>query len=1042
MKQILTLFLTLAIALQLFAQEPQNRTAQTVVADALAQLPAQNENEFRSIMGSLVKSNQAGYTILADMFNSVNNEAVNYALSGLAQYLSRAGFEEEKERFIAIILDEIPQAKDVEVQKFYIRLLAVVGDAQIVDELEKLKSDKNLQETINETLFAINGDAVVESQSEIKVTFNNAKKLYKNAQSEGNVAKMVAAMELMLLVDEQKSEKLLLKSVKDDNIALRNGVLNLIRGNQNFYGELIAMLKKVDTPIKIDIIRFFGEAEYAPATEAIIEYVGSKDKELSIAAILNAAKCGSGEDLIELLCNQMITSRDVDIIDNAAFALSYVEYGDSNVKELGNELAEVVKRGGVEAQVAAIELLAARRSVDSFDVIVSKLNDSNQEVAAAAYQALEMVSQAKDIDKLAQIIVNAPENQVINVQNAILSALSEVSADNKAKVIAELLSEVKSKESRVYAVFTLMGDQEMLHKIVDKFPMASQADKSLSIEALAKWQGGAIYGVLADLIQKSNDIDRVKLWDLYLSHIRNSKNTAENRRIFATNVLLNSSNESQKQQAIDIIGNTGSFVGMITVAPFMDSSNEAVAEAACQAVRKIALGNSSYNGEEVIGILEKCMENLNNPDAGYQIEAIKKHIGELEKGDGYVAIFNGKDLKGWKGLVSNPIARAKMSKKSLASAQKKADELMRKSWSAKGGSLYFNGKGDNICTEKMYGDFEMFIDWKLYDNSSEADAGIYLRGTPQVQIWDISRTNVGAQVGSGGLYNNQKNPSKPTKLMDNELGEWNSFYIKMVGERVTVVLNGETVVDNVILENYWDRKLPIFIKEQIELQAHGSEVEYRNIYIKELEPVQPTVLSKEEQKEGFKLLFDGISMNNWVGNKVDYVAEDGAIVMYPSRGFGGNIYTDREYSNFILRFEFLLTEGANNGLGIRTPMGVDAAYHGMELQILDNTADIYANLAEYQYHGSVYGIHPAKRGFLKPVGEWNVQEVVADGNRIKVTLNGEVIVDVDIAEASKNNTETLDKQKHPGLLNKSGYIGFLGHGSHVKFKNIRIKELK
>ncbi len=135
----------------------------------------------------------------------------------------------------------------------------------------------------------------------------------------------------------------------------------------------------------------------------------------------------------------------------------------------------------------------------------------------------------------------------------------------------------------------------------------------------------------------------------------------------------------------------------------------------------------------------------------------------------------------------------------------------------------------------------------------------------------------------------------------------------------------------------------------------------------------------------------------------------------------------------------MLTPGANNGLGIRTPSSGDAAYSGMELQILDNTAPIYANLEEYQYHGSVYGVIPAKRGALKPVGEWNYQEVIADGDNIKITLNGTTIVDGNLREASKDGT--IDGKNHPGLLNPNGHIGFLGHGSKVKFKNIRVKDL-
>ncbi|MDD4823569.1 MAG: DUF1080 domain-containing protein, partial [Bacteroidales bacterium] len=157
-------------------------------------------------------------------------------------------------------------------------------------------------------------------------------------------------------------------------------------------------------------------------------------------------------------------------------------------------------------------------------------------------------------------------------------------------------------------------------------------------------------------------------------------------------------------------------------------------------------------------------------------------------------------------------------------------------------------------------------------------------------------------------------------------------------------------------------------------------------------------------------------------------------------GGGGNLYTVDEYGNFNFRFEFMLTPGANNGLGIRTPLDGDAAYVGMELQILDSESPIYADLQPYQYHGSVYGIIPAKRGFLKPVGEWNTQEVIANGNHITVILNGTVIVDGDIAKATKNGTP--DHREHPGLFNKKGHIGFLGHGSLVKFRNIRVKPLK
>ncbi len=227
--------------------------------------------------------------------------------------------------------------------------------------------------------------------------------------------------------------------------------------------------------------------------------------------------------------------------------------------------------------------------------------------------------------------------------------------------------------------------------------------------------------------------------------------------------------------------------------------------------------------------------------------------------------------------------------------------------------------------------------------------------------------------------------------------------------------------------------------EQLELQAHGTLVAYRDIYVKELPRPEPFVLSEQEKKDNFKVLFDGTNMFEWQGNTTDYVIENGEMVVYPNRGGKGNLYTKDEYSDFEFRFEFLLTPGANNGLGIRAPLQGDAAYVGTELQILDNEADIYKSLQPYQYHGSAYGIIPAKRGFLKPVGEWNYQEVVVKGSKVKVTLNGTVIMEGDLAEASKNGT--ADHREHPGLSRTSGYIGFLGHGDTLRFRNIRIKDL-
>ncbi|MCF8406377.1 MAG: DUF1080 domain-containing protein [Chitinophagaceae bacterium] len=488
-------------------------------------------------------------------------------------------------------------------------------------------------------------------------------------------------------------------------------------------------------------------------------------------------------------------------------------------------------------------------------------------------------------------------------------------------------------------------------------------------------------------------------------------------------------------------------------------NDETINKDAAIILARLALADNSIRGPEVRASLERAMglirgnfypkhglgpsatmSDIVGVDSPLLINKLKEHLIKLPYDNGFVPLFNGKDLTGWKGLVMNPIARAKMSDSALKSAEQKANAKMINDWIAKDGLLVFTGHGDNLATEKKYGDFEMYVDWKI---TEKGDAGIYLRGSPQVQIWDTSRREVGAQVGSGGLYNNIKNQNKPLVVADNKIGEWNNFHIIMKGPQVTVYLNGVLVTDDVTLENFWDRKSPIFAKEQIELQAHGTYVAYRNIYLREIPSNEITSLTEEEKNQGFVSLFDGTNLDSWTGNTSGYLIEEGAVVVHPDKageGGGGNLYTKEEFADFIYRFDFQLTPGANNGIGVHAPLEGDAAYLGMEIQVLDNEADIYKALQPYQYHGSVYGVIPAKRGFLKPTGEWNQEEIMVKGTKIKVTLNGTVILEGDYAEASKNGT--MDHKEHPGLLRTTGHIGFLGHGEVLRFKNMRVKVLE
>jgi len=198
---------------------------------------------------------------------------------------------------------------------------------------------------------------------------------------------------------------------------------------------------------------------------------------------------------------------------------------------------------------------------------------------------------------------------------------------------------------------------------------------------------------------------------------------------------------------------------------------------------------------------------------------------------GFIALFNGKDLSGWKGLVEDPPKRAAMAPAELASKQQLADGRAKEHWTAQDGVLVFDGKGENLCTSEDFTDFEMYVDWAI---TPGGDTGIYLRGSPQTNIWDNPE-------GSGGIYNNDKHARRALINADRTLGEWNTFRIIMTGERVTVYNNGLLVVDDTVLENYWERTKPIYASGAIELQNHGSPLAFKNIYVRKLNvPARPS----------------------------------------------------------------------------------------------------------------------------------------------------------------------------------------------------------
>jgi hypothetical protein len=409
--------------------------------------------------------------------------------------------------------------------------------------------------------------------------------------------------------------------------------------------------------------------------------------------------------------------------------------------------------------------------------------------------------------------------------------------------------------------------------------------------------------------------------------------------------------------------------------------------------------------------------------------------------DGFTPLFNGKDLSGWRG--GDTFDHRKLLAMSPADREAqiaKWNEAMKGHWTAENDELVNDGHGSYATTEKDYGDFELLLEYKTVP---KADSGVYLRGCPQVQIWDSTekdKFSLGADKGSGGLWNNSPGaPGKdPLVLADKPFGEWNSLRVLMVGARVSVWLNDKLVVDHALMENYYDRKMPIPPKGPIQLQTHGGEIRWRNLFIREIGSDEANRILAEHGGSGFKSVFDGKDFAGWAGPTSQYEIVDGSIRCRPKKG--GTIYTTEEYGDFAARLEFKLPPGGNNGLAIRYPGTGDTAYVGMcELQVLDDNYEKATGdkIDPRQAHGSAYGMVAAARGYQHPIGEWNFEEVTVIGPKIKVELNGTVILDCDLSKV----TEFMADHPHPGKDRTKGHFGFAGHNDPVAFKDISIKPL-
>lgn len=656
--------------------------------------------------------------------------------------------------------------------------------------------------------------------------FKICRDLIRNFTAPGESQVRAAALTLLSGIVGNSFLVDLLQAVESPDPIYRQRALELaesIRGEQET-ALWIEKTSKVPPEIQADIIEMLGRRGDKTALPLIRGKLRSEEKAIRMAAIPAVARLetnGLFDELIPLLLKG--EDDEVEVVKQALLSLP----SDGLVPRAAGAMVEAPP----SARVALIEILGERKAKDYADVVLAMAKNEDEDVRQAALIALEQVVRDRNLFQVIELLLASTNgSDIAALQNAIVAAANQIlDPENRADpVISAILKASGSRRVNLLRTLARIGGARALQLVIADTKNADPQVRSVAIYTLSNWPDPAAMEELFNIARTA--IDR-KFRYLALQGIvrlgHASAKTADKKLSLLNDALEMAKEPEEKNLVIAGLSNVKSQESLAAAAKFLDDSK--FQTRAAQAVAKIALpasGGEGLSGFDVIFTLKKAALFIENE---LDRENLEDYINDLLIKEGFSPLFNRKTLAGWKGLVGDPPGRARMSPKKLAEEQKKADDDMRLHWKVIDGGLVFDGKGHSLCTAKDYSDFEMFVDWKIEE---KGDSGIYLRGSPQVQIWDPAQW----PEGSGGLYNNKIGPAKPLVPADRPIGEWNTFYIKMIGDRVTVYLNGVLVVDDVAMENYWERDKPIYRAGQIELQAHSTPLYFRNISIREIAP--------------------------------------------------------------------------------------------------------------------------------------------------------------------------------------------------------------
>ena len=1107
MKKIfITILLAALMPFAAGAQDARQRTAETIVADALAQLPAQTPKAFDSLMQELAATGADGIRMMAAMLVPAaegKNAPVEYAINGVVSYVTAAGREELAREIRAGLTDAVAASTDKPNQAFLLSQLQLCATAAEAPVFVKYAADEYLADyavrglistpgTDGEILALIDASpapdallayaaaekrlaaaepALLKWAADPKTGTPTKEAVYNALAKCGTAAsiaplaaaakadgyaftktdatgayvallarlaaagnsKAVAAAKalrktgmpqnvraaglgIVLGTDAKKQTPELLAALKDADREYRCAALDFAGdfADDALYAAVVKKMPSLSDAAKTDVVSWLGARHAASQANAVIAAISSADEELALAAVRAAGKIG-GQQALDALIAQLGGAHAKEA--SAALAAFNGKPNAAFVAALDGDPA---------TQANALKLVAKRRITTAADKVFALLGSGDKAVRTAAYDALAGVTTAGDFDRLCDLLDKAQGDDVKALQAGLRNALAPAAPDMQYKLVAGRMAAAPQK-ARYYPLLAQAATDEAIGALL------KADDPKAAFAALLTVKNPVMIDVLYELAGKNPDWTDAAI-SRYTDFATASDNTPMRKyQLYRKGLEANPSAKTQNK-LLKALSRTPVFPALVLAVKYMDAP--ATAETAALVVKTVAAKNPGMGGQTVAAALKKALEVYvelakADADAGYAVDEIKGLMAKLPEA-GFEPLSLEPENR--KAVVGNPETRKAMKPKALAKAQLEADAAMAQKWSLTDGILTAQANAPAIQFPKQYENFEMILDWK-----TPGEAGIAVRAIPQIRLGGVSGTGMLAD-------------DKGVADADNRPGNWNTLYVKVVDDRITVFENDVKIVENAVMTNPDMPGEPVGICGCIELIAGAAPVEFRNVYVNELPSTPVFELSAEEAAEGFEVLFDGRSLHKWTGNTTNYVPLNGTIDVTAQYGGSGNLYTKKEYSDFVLRFEFrFIREGVNNGIGIRTPMGVDAAFEGMEIQILDHDAPIYKDIKNYQQHGSVYGVIAAKRVKFPPLGDWNVEEIRAVGDRITVTVNGEVILDGNIREAcqghcvgdpgEKGNHYMIDHRNHPGLFNKSGHLGLLGHGAGIQFRNLRVLDL-